>query len=110
MRSAQHQTYSGPITTPCFNAPVRAESNTESTTVLPPNARRLVQISGPKGRDLILPDRDLMFEPSTQAATFYAHVMDSGTRYVLAENSTGLPIALPKNSSVTQKIKLLIVV
>lgn len=77
---------------------IKQDVFTKASTVIQPNSRKLIAISGPKGKSLDLPKRDMIFEPTNTAVTVFTHPVNGNTVQVLAENPSGLPVFIPKNT------------
>lgn len=75
---------------------IRRTVFTKDKVTIPAQHRATVEIAGPKGKPLDLPDRDFLFEPTNQAVTLFASIVNSATTRVVVQNSSDLPMTLSK--------------
>ena len=78
------------------NDKIRRNVFSKDKVVIKPHHRAKVPITGAKNMALNLPRGDMLFEPSSQAATFFAGVVNSDTDFILAQNDTDTPIVISK--------------
>ena len=65
----------------------------DKETKLPPHSQMVVPVHHASLPD----DRDFLFEPTTEAVSLYAHLVDDSFHSVIARNDTDNPVVIPKH-------------
>ena len=77
---------------------IRRTVFSKKKVIIPANHRAIVPIIGSKGQALDLPDRDLLFEPASQAFTLFTSVVNGDTNRIMAESPTNALMVIERNT------------
>ncbi|KAL8799946.1 MAG: hypothetical protein Q9182_005516 [Xanthomendoza sp. 2 TL-2023] len=66
--------------------------------IIPAHHRAMIPVGGLKGKPLDLPAMDMMFEPSNQAVTLFASLVNGDTSQIMAQNSTDYPVTIAQHT------------